>query len=206
MEAGAGQAQAHLLRRLASGDEEAFASVYRAHAPRLYRYALHMTGQVAAAEEVLQETFMVLLERADQLDPNRGTVEQFLFGVARNRIRRWLQQDGRYVELPEERSGEPPARPFPLVSPGEGDILESLTRDQLTQRLWQTIQTLPEHYREVLVLCELEGLEYSEAAAALGCPVGTVRSRLHRARELLAERMRSLTGLASSVGPEQGGE
>ncbi len=203
MEAGAGEPQAELLRRLASGDEEAFGIVYRAHAPRLYRYALHMTGQVAAAEEVLQETFMVLLEHADQYDPARGTLEQFLLGIARNRIRRWLQQDGRYVELPEERPGEPPARPFPLASPGESEVLESLTRDQLTRRLWQTIQTLPEHYREVLVLCELEGMEYAEAAAALGCPVGTVRSRLHRARELLAERMRSRTGLTSSVGPER---
>ena len=78
---------------------------------------------------------------------------------------------------------------------GNGHYAAPITRDEFASienvtRVRQAIGTLPENYREVVVLCELEEMSYEEAAAALGCPVGTVRSRLHRARAILVEKLR----------------
>lgn len=189
MSEGTGEQECSLVRRVAAGDEEAFRAVYEAHAARIYRYALHMMGQADRAEEVLQETFLVLLRQPEQFDPQRGNLAQFLLGVARNQVRRLLQEDGRYMELPEERPGVPPARPFIVSATEEAGPWAQLTREEAVERVWKAIRTLPEHYREVLVLCELEGMPYSEVAAALHLPVGTVRSRLQRARRLLTERL-----------------
>lgn len=73
---------------------------------------------------------------------------------------------------------------------------------ETTSRVRQAIETLPENYREVVVLCELHEMSYEEAASALGCPVGTVRSRLHRARNILLEKLRDAQPArrASTVG------
>ena len=75
-----------------------------------------------------------------------------------------------------------------------GDPAADLDRRQAVEAVRQAVLTLPEHYREVVVLVELQGLPYEEVAAALSCPVGTVRSRLHRARALLAQRLRGRGG------------
>ena len=64
-----------------------------------------------------------------------------------------------------------------------------LTQRESVDALWRAVLALPRRYREVVILCDLEELDYSDAAAALGCPVGTVRSRLHRARALLLEKL-----------------
>jgi len=73
----------------------------------------------------------------------------------------------------------------------EGDPLDDLTRGETIQSLRDSILALPPHYREVIVLCELHEMSYIEAANVVGCAVGTVRSRLHRARGLLLERLRA---------------
>ena len=72
-----------------------------------------------------------------------------------------------------------------------GDPLDELTRSELIEGVRQAVLALPQHYRETVVLCDLHELSYQETAAVLGCAVGTVRSRLHRARALLVERLRS---------------
>ena len=72
------------------------------------------------------------------------------------------------------------------------DPAESISRTQMTRQLRLAILRLPVHYREVVVLCELNGLSYEEAAIVAGCPVGTIRSRLSRARQMLIERCRAL--------------
>jgi RNA polymerase sigma-70 factor (ECF subfamily) len=83
------------------------------------------------------------------------------------------------------------------------DPLGDLTRGEMVEKLRQAVLALPTHYREVLVLCELEEMSYADAAAALECAVGTVRSRLHRARAMLAEKMRGGERQAAEAGEEK---
>jgi RNA polymerase sigma-70 factor (ECF subfamily) len=204
-----------LLRRMLAGDEDSFAFLYRRRHPAIYRFALHMSGNVAVAEDVTQEVFMTLIRDAKKFDPARGTLSGFLFGIARNHLRRRWEQERYSTALPNDAdeldtllaacagagkgshsNGNGNGRgPF-LVSRDEFASLETVGRVR------QAIGTLPQNYREAVILCELEEMSYEEAAAALNCPVGTVRSRLHRARALLAEKLHDDQPLrrASAVG------
>jgi RNA polymerase sigma-70 factor, ECF subfamily len=184
-----------LFRRILSGDEEAFALLYRSKHPAIYRYALHMSGNPAVAEDVTQEAFMTLIRDAKRFDPQRGTLGAYLFGVARNHLRKRWAQDRQAVPLPD---GEDDLNVLLAASyaPSNGngarqgqDEFESM---ETSNRVRQAIASLPENYREVVVLCELGEMNYEEAGAALKCPVGTVRSRLHRARVLLVEKLREV--------------
>jgi len=176
-----------LLNRLARGDEDAFLTIYRRRQRAVYRYSLHMAGDEEVAADVVQETFIALLREAGRLDPALGTVQAWLFAVARKQVLRALTARRRYLSLEEDSSGEPLA---------EGCVLEDLEQSQLLEKLRELIPTLPPVYREVLVLCDMQGLAYEEAASITDCPVGTVRSRLHRARALLAGKLKRLVGQA----------
>src|SRR6202453_5084420 len=90
-----------LLRRMVAGDEAAFTLLYRRKHPAIYRFALHMSGNAAMAEDVTQEVFMTLIRDAKRFDPARGTLGGFLFGVARNHLRRRWEQERNSVPLPE---------------------------------------------------------------------------------------------------------
>ncbi len=180
-----------LLERLAVGDEEAFRTLYRHHQQPLYRFALHMTGRAESAEEVVQETFMFLIREHAKFDPQRGELAAFLFGVARNHVRRLAESDGRYRDLPP---GDFEILETQSLGSGATDIpgpADSLLQAELTAHVRRAVLSLPHRYREVVTLCDLEELEYERAAAILGCPVGTVRSRLNRARDMLAEKLRA---------------
>ncbi|HEX6625330.1 MAG TPA: sigma-70 family RNA polymerase sigma factor, partial [Pyrinomonadaceae bacterium] len=111
----------------------------------------------------------------------------YLYGIARNHVLRVFEKERPTVALVEEETGEPPAHENLIA---RGDPLGDLTRADEVGRLRQAVLALPAHYREVVVLCELHEMSYAEAAEALECAVGTVRSRLHRARSMLAEKMR----------------
>ena len=173
-----------LLRRSAEGDEEAFVLLYRRYQGGIYRFAWRMTGSREAAEDVTQETFLVVVRGPNRYDETRGAFGAYLYGIARN--------------LVGKRAGR--ERPFVALGDGEdalrspADPTADLDRRQAVEAVRQAVLTLPEHYREVVVLAELQGLAYEEVAAAIGCPVGTVRSRLHRARALLAQRLRGRGG------------
>ena len=187
-----------LLRRLAAGDESAFLCFYRRHQARLYGFALHMMGRTDAAADVVQETFMTLIREAGKFDENRGAPAAFLYGIARNHVRRLQEKDWRYVPLVEDGAngngnGNGHHVFHERADAGEAK-LETMTREEAVQQLRQVISRLPLHYREVLTLCDLQGKSYADAAAALECPVGTVRSRLNRARDMLIAKMRLLGG------------
>ena len=181
-----------LLRRMLAGDEEAFTLLYRRRHPSIYRFALHMSGSPAVAEDVTQEVFITLIREGKKFNSARGTLGSFLFGVARNFVRRRWEQDQRHLPLGDDLDESLPPL---LTSNGNGngrahnpgDVVIS---SELAARVRRAVATLPENYREVVVLCELEEISYDDVAAILGCPVGTVRSRLHRARALLMEKLR----------------
>lgn len=173
-----------LLRRMAAGDAEAFTELYRRRQAAVYRYALQMSGSEALAEDVVQEVFLTLIRDARAYDPERGSVAAFLYGIARNQVLRRLERKW----LAGDKEAEEPATT---------DHPESeMARNEIIALVRASVLALPLHYREVVVLCDLEEADYAEAAAALGCAVGTVRSRLHRARQLLAGRLEALGGAA----------
>lgn len=176
-----------LLRGVQAGDEEAFSMLYRRWQGPVYRYALRMSGSPALAEDVTQEVFMALLRRSDGYDPSRGELSSYLHGIARNMARRRLERERGLQPLTDE--------------PGHDDPSAELAQRESADLVWEALLTLPLHYREAVVLCDLQGLSYEEAATALGCAVGTVRSRLHRGREQLGVRLRGIRPVASAGMP-----
>jgi RNA polymerase sigma-70 factor, ECF subfamily len=173
-----------LLMRMRNGDEQAFVSLYRRRQGAIYRFAMHMSGSAASAEDVTQEVFLALIREDCGFDPERGSLAAYLFGIARKLVLRQLVR-GR-ADLPLESSGEEAGWPE-LAAPD--NPLVDLTRKETLEALRKAVLALPRRYREVVVLCDLEELDYADAAVALGCPIGTVRSRLHRARALLMEKL-----------------
>src|SRR6266481_5629986 len=121
-----------LLRRAAKGDEEAFTLIYRRHQAAMYRFALRMTGNTWAAEDIVQDVLTPAI---------------------------WAEK-----------------------------------RERL-QQVRAAVQELPVEFREAVVLCELEEMSYEEAAQMAGCPIGTIRSRLHRGRALLMAKLEMLRGV-----------
>ena len=136
-----------------------------------------------AADDVLQETFVVILERGQGFDPERGTFGAYLFGIARHMV---LKQLGPKYQVPQIIETDEPSLPQPP------DALDALTERERIAAVRVAIASLPPVYREVVVLCDLEELDYPEAAQIVGCPIGTIRSRLHRARALLVSKLTSL--------------
>ena len=173
-----------LFFRLRNGDEQAFVALYRRRQGALYRFALHMCGSPSAAEDVTQEVFLALLRGECGYDRERGTLSGYLFGIARKLVLRNLERGRGDVAL--EGDGDD-AVPRELAV--TDDPLAGLTRHETIEALRRAVHALPRRYREVVVLCDLEELDYADAAVALGCPIGTVRSRMHRARALLLEKL-----------------
>lgn len=184
-----------LLKRARTGDEEAFICLYRRRQGGVYRFALQMSGSESAAEDVTQEVFLTLMGDPSGYDESRGTVSAYLYGITRNFVLRRLDKESRFVCLPDDETQE---GEFANRALSASDPLHDLTRTESIEAVRQAVLLLPPRYREVVVLCDLHETSYAEAAAAIGCAVGTVRSRLHRARMLLAERLRDAHGAASS--------
>ncbi|HKQ79591.1 MAG TPA: RNA polymerase sigma factor [Blastocatellia bacterium] len=188
-----------LMRLTMAGDEEAFTRLYRRLRGAVYRFARRMSGSSNIAEDVTQEVFLILLRRAELYDPQRGSLSTYLMRIARNEILRRLGRDRAYVALAAE-GREEDASPDKNLDENlivRSNPLGNLMRDEEIESVRQAVLALPLHYREVVVLCELDEMSYTEAAALLGCAVGTVRSRLHRARALLKQRLRG--GEAAAV-------
>lgn len=169
-----------LLRQLAKGSEEAFRALYDCYQGSIYRFALHMSGNRFTAEEVTQEVFMQLISNFKTYDPAKGPLAAYLFGMARNLTRRAMRHLPLEEELVEDEAGEPAS---------DLDMLEELSQSDLLEHLQKAVLALPELYREVVILCDLEEMSYPAAAGVLQCSTGTVASRLHRARNMLKMKL-----------------
>lgn len=171
-----------LLADATGGDLEAFATLYRRHQQRVYRFARTMTGSCDAAEDITQEVFVVLLTDAARFDPARAAFTTYVYGIVRNlsrhRVRR--ERPGPSVEdlIRDGRDFDSDDDPSRLV---EGAELAGAVRRALV--------SLPSRYRELIVLCDLHDLSYEEAAQVVGATVAAVRSRLHKGRQLLRLRL-----------------
>jgi RNA polymerase sigma-70 factor (ECF subfamily) len=164
-----------LYRLMKSGDRDAFGELYERRGPALRRYALHMSGSAAVAEEVSHEVFIQLMRANANFDDQRGSLEAWMYGVARNLVR-VIRRQGPVQE--------------PIDQAVRHDMLGDLIQAESLAALHAALRELPVLYRDAVVLCDLEEMSYEEAARAMGCPVGTVRSRLHRARGLLAAKLK----------------
>jgi len=178
-----------LLQNIEAGAEEAFTALYRRYQGAIYRFALRMSGSESFAEDITQETFVVLLEGGNRYESETGTVSSYLYGIARNRVLRRLRRDKVYAADGIIGTNDPAG-----LSDPQGDLV----RQEMIGRLRRAVLGLPLKYREVVVLCDLHELTYAGAAAVLRCSVGTVRSRLHRGRNLLVTRLHA-AGLGDSL-------
>ncbi len=169
---------AELLRRAAGGDEDAFTALYRRRQSGLYRFAFQMSGSAAVAEDVVQEVFLTLIRQWPRYDDTRGSVAAFLYGIARNHVLRALERERGHAEADD-------AEQVAALEDLAGDVV----RNRMVESVRSAVLALPVHYREAVVLCDVHEVDYADAAEALGCAIGTVRSRVHRGRQLLAERL-----------------
>lgn len=164
---------AELLAAIAAGTEQAFIDLYARRQTDVYRFAFAMAKSRSFAQDVTQEVFLNVLENAARFDAAKGSVRAWLFGCARHVVLDRLRLERRWTdELAEEI--------------GEHGSEEHVLLQERAVRLHAAVAQLPVEYREAVVLCELQELSYAETAAVLACPIGTVRSRLHRGRALLA--------------------
>lgn len=168
-----------LVVRIGAGDAAAFAALFRRRQREVYRFALHMTGSPSAADDVTQEVFLTVMRDASRFEAGRAPAVAWLCGIARNHARRRRVRDRNLAPLDE--GGEPAA--------AGGDPVTELARHERIEAVRRAVLRLPFKYREVIVLCDLHEMSYADAAAALRCAVGTVRSRLHRGRALLASKL-----------------
>jgi RNA polymerase sigma-70 factor (ECF subfamily) len=182
-----------LLRLMLEGDEEALTILFRRRQGIIYRFTVQMSGSPSLAEDVTQEVFMVLMRDCATFDEMRGSLKAFLLGIARNLVRQKLSREQFYVSLSD--NSEDAAIRGEIQSAGK--LFDDVARNETVNSVRKAVLSLPERYREVVVLCDLQEMTYLEAASVLNCAVGTVRSRLHRARVLLWEKLRSVNDESS---------
>jgi RNA polymerase sigma-70 factor (ECF subfamily) len=172
-----------LLEQARRGDEVAFSTLFARHQRSVFRYAVYMAGR-DAADDVVQETFLAVLRQTGRSDALRGPVVSYLLGIARHVV---MKRSRRGVfDEPLEEIGD-----AALAEDGPS-ALDDLTREETIASVRTAVQSLPPAYREVVVLCELNDMDYAAAAALMQCPIGTVRSRLSRARALLTIKLNGI--------------
>ena len=176
-----------LLAEMRSGNAAAFEQLYRQHQGPLYRFALLRCGSPAAAADVVQEIFLALLNNTLKFDPSRGVLQGFLFGVARNFLSKQHEANRRYVL--NSRSHDTDDASDDVADTGVGP-LERLLVNEAAESVRVALQKIPPHYRDVLILYEMHDLSYLEIAQICDIDLGTVRSRLSRARAKLLDMLK----------------
>lgn len=161
-----------------------FQSIFREHKDAVYRFAWRMTGSASTAEDVTQDCFLALLRVPDRFDGGRGSMRGFLIGVVRNLILKHWRAERSWDPLSEDTFLAEPLNP---------------QRMQTADLVAQAVQSLPPLQREALILAEYEGFTIEEVARAAGTDAGTIKSRLHRARENLRRMLAPLKGTVCNI-------
>jgi len=210
---GLASSDAELAERLKQRNEHAFLSLYHLHRSSVFRFLMHMTGSITAAEELTQEVFVVILEAMyagtiGQFDPHRGTWEGYLLGIARNLARKERRTLHRLVSL--DSILETPESNHLLQKLCEiqvGDVETLLVARSELIALSRAILELPHHYREAVILCSLQEKSYRDTALILQCSEGTVASRMNRAKAILAAKMRrSAPNISEGIQGKEGAD
>ena len=177
---------AALLARARQGDETAFSKLFARYQRPLFRYAAYMGG-TDAADDIVQDTFLAVLRQKGRTDAPSGSVIGYLIGIARHLIMKRHSQPWSTLEDAGDLPGEEPSAVDRLMASESVDTVRA------------AVNSLPPLYREAIVLCELGDIDYAVAATLMQCPVGTVRSRLHRARALLAAKLSATVRAAGGI-------
>ena len=171
---------AALWQRAAAGDTAAFGTIFERHATTVYNYCFRRTGNWAQAEELTAIVFLEAWRRRTQVQLERDEAIPWLLGVATNVLRNLRRSQRRHraalERLPRER-----------VADFAADVDARLDDERQMRATLRALDKLSRSDQDVLALCVWEELPYEQAALALGIPVGTVRSRLSRARARLRE-------------------
>lgn len=165
-----------LIEAFQSGDEFAFVSLYNRYKSPVYAFCVKMLGDRAAAQDVLQETFLRVYENRDRL-LNTGSFKAWVFTIARNQCLNALRRSSRRVPLDEETA---------RLTPGIQEAGAPLERSEQVELINRFLNQLHEDYREVLILREYQNLSYEEIAAVTRSTLSAVKSRLFKARRKLA--------------------
>lgn len=182
-----------LARRVADGDRLALEEVYRREAGPVYRYALALSGNPAWAADATQEAFVAFAQRAVGFDEARGTLGAYLAGAARHALLALWRRER--VEQPVEEPGEDERFDNAAAGGAAASPEQLLVRAQGSAALWAALRALPLAMREVVVLVDLQERPYAEAAQIAGIELNTLRTRLHRARARLAQRLNAADGV-----------
>lgn len=194
---GTASSDAQLAERLKRRDEHAFLSLYDLYRGAVYRFLMHMTGSIVTAEELTQDVFVAVLDSMctgsiGQFDPGKGALEGYLLGIARNLARAERRRASRTLSLNnvlEATEWDRLLNTF-MQENRDWDLAELMAARSDLRVLQRAILELPNHYREVVVLCSLQERSYRDAAAILKCSEGTIASRMSRAKGLLAAKLR----------------
>ena len=170
-----------LLQQAASGDETAFQILYERYRDGIFRFAYRLIGSVEASEDVTHDCFLSLIREPGRYDPERASLRTYLFAAARNLALKQFNYFSRATTFDE--LSEPPAS-----SNSDGPMRHVLD-SELSSQVEKAIAGLAPLQREALVLFEYEELSLAEIAAVVGTDVGTVKSRLFRARETMRQRL-----------------
>jgi RNA polymerase sigma-70 factor (ECF subfamily) len=170
-------AEADLLRRAGEGDEGAFLVLYERHRAPVFRFAYRILGSSQLAEDITHDCFLSLIRRPAGYQPERASLRTYLCAAARNLAFKQLRRRG--IETTVEEMPEPAA------ADETPEPLRQLLDEEVVAEVRRAVSALPPLQREALVLFEYEEMSLVEVAAVVDADIGTVKSRLHRARERL---------------------
>ncbi len=174
-----------LIAKLRAGDQTALTALYERHRGSLFRFSMNTTaGNTALSDEIVQDSFLVLIEKPAGYDPARQGLRVYLLGIAHKQLLKRFSQNRRTLQLSDADSECDPVWTQPQEDP-----LHALEREERTALLRLAVDALPPIYREIIALCQWEEMSYEEASEVLDVSIGTVRSRLHRARALLLDKL-----------------
>jgi RNA polymerase sigma-70 factor (ECF subfamily) len=176
-----GGAEAELLLKAGRGDESAFLLLYERHRTPVFRFACRMLGSAPLAEDVTQECFLSILRRPEAFRAERASLRTYMCAIARHLALKQLRKRGQEMVM-DDPPDEPSAAAWsvPAESP-----LQTVMEDETASAVRRAVEALPPLQREAVVLFEYQEMSLADIAAACDIDVGTVKSRLHRARERL---------------------
>jgi RNA polymerase sigma-70 factor (ECF subfamily) len=167
-----------LLQRAGYGDEPAFLEIYNRYRDSVYRFVVRLVSSTHVAEDITQECFLSVLRNPSRFDGSRASLRTYLIAAARNLAFKRFSETGGEVEL-DSINFEPAAT--------SREPLAKMLDEELSEVVRRAVESLPPLQREALILFEFEGLALAEIAAIVNSDVGTVKSRLHRARQRLKQ-------------------
>jgi RNA polymerase sigma-70 factor (ECF subfamily) len=175
------------MNDLRNEKQQAFEEQALAHSDHLYRYGMGLTGNASDADDLLQETYLKAYRFWESFD--QGTnIRAWLFRILKNSFINQYRKESKEPTMVEYTEMANPASARDIAADAN-NLHELVFNNLLDDDLAGAVSGLPEDFRTVVILCDLEGLTYKEISEFVDCPIGTVRSRLHRGRELLHSRL-----------------